>query len=215
MKKHEKKISKIHDIIKEHIKRNIKEYFIVSIVFLIGVILGIIFINNSNVKQKDEIQTYLSTFTNELNNDYKIDTTKLLTTSIINNIILTLALWFIGSTVIGIPIVFIIVGLRGFTLGYTISSIMITYSIWKGILFTFCTLFLQNIIIIPCIFALAVSGIKLYKSILRDKRKENIKIEIFRHTMLSGCIALLLVFSSLIETYISTSLLITCISVFT
>ena len=76
----------------------------------------------------------------------------------------------------------------------------------KGILFFITTMLLQNLIFIPCMLALAVSGIKLYKSIMKDKRKENIKFEIFRHTMFSFMILILLMISSVIETYISTNL---------
>lgn len=214
MKKQEKRNSKIPYILKEHIKKNIKEYLIVSIVFLIGIIIGVIFINNSGENQKLEINDYLNTFIECLNGDYEVDTSNLVKSSIINNLILALSLWFIGSTVIGIPIVYIIIGIRGFCLGYTISSVMITYSVWKGILFSICTLLLQNIIFIPCILALAVSGIKLYKSIIKDKRTQNIKVEIARHTVFSLFMAILLVISSFIEVYGSANLLTMSIKVF-
>lgn len=214
MKKLEKRNSKILSLIKEHIKKNIKAYFMVAIIFLIGLVIGVAFINNIDENQSLQIKDYLGTFIECLNTDYRIDTNSLLKSSIINNLILALALWFIGSTVIGIPVVFIVIGIRGFLLGYTISSVMITYSLWKGILFTICTLLLQNIIFIPCILALGVSGIKLYKSIIKDKRRENIKLEIVRHTIFSSFMALLLVISSLIEVYASSNLLTLCIKIF-
>lgn len=214
MRKQEKKNLKIPNIIKEHIKKNIKEYLIVSIVFLIGIIIGVMFINNADENQKIQIGEYLNSFTEALNTDYKIDTNNLLKSSIINNLLLALALWFIGSTVIGIPIVYIIIGVRGFYLGYTISSIMLTYTMWKGIFFTICTLLLQNIIFVPCILALAVSGIKLYRSIIKDKRKENIKIEIIRHTIFSLLMAMLLIASSFIEVYGSSNIVSMCIKAF-
>ena len=67
---------------------------------------------------------------------------------------------------------------------------------------------LHNIIFIPCLLLLAVSGINLYKSIIKDRRKENIKIEIIRHTVFSLIILAVMLFASLIETYISSNLLI-------
>lgn len=214
MRKQEKRNFKILDLIKEHIKKNIKEYLTVSIVFLIGIIIGVMFINNMDENKKIEVKDYLGTFTQALSTDYQVDTNNLLKNSIINNLILALALWFIGSTVIGIPIVYIIIAIKGFCLGYTISSIMLTYSLWKGILFTLCTLLLQNIIYIPVILALAVSGIKLYKSIIKDKRRENIKLEIVRHTIFSSFMAILLIGASFIETYISSNIVSLSIKVF-
>lgn len=215
MKKQEKSKGKMVYIVKEHIKKNIKEYASVSIIFLIGIIIGVIFINNIREEEKMQITDYLNTFIECLNGDYEIDNSKFLKSSIINNLLLALILWFIGSTVIGIPIVYIIIGVKGFCLGYTISSVMITYSMWKAILFNICTLLLQNIILIPCILSLAVSGIKLYKSIIKDKRTHNIKVEIARHTIFSLFISIFLVLASFLEVYGSTNLLMLCIKCFT
>lgn len=214
MRKQEKRNFKIIDLIKEHIRKNIKEYLSVCIVFLIGTIIGVMFINNVEEGQKTQITQYLGNFAEALNTDYKIDLSSLLKSSIISNLILAISLWFIGSTVIGIPIVYIIIGVRGFSLGYTISSIMITYTMWKGILFSICSLLLQNIILIPCIVALAVSGIKLYKSIIKDKRRENVKMQIIRHTIFSSFIASLMVGASFIEVYGSSNIVSLCIKMF-
>lgn len=214
MRKQEKRNFRILDLIKEHIRKNIKEYLSVCIVFLIGTIIGVMFINNVDEGQKTQITQYLGNFTQALSTDYKIDVGSLLKSSIISNLILAISLWFIGSTVIGIPIIYIIIGVRGFSLGYTISSIMITYTMGKGILFSICSLLLQNIILIPCIIALAVSGIKLYKSIIKDKRRENVKIQIVRHTIFSTFIAALMVVASFVEVYGSSNIVSLCIKMF-
>ena len=92
-------------------------------------------------------------------------------------------------------------------MGHAISSTIITFGLGKGIIFVVCSLLLQNLIFIPALLALAVTGIKVYKSIVKDKRKENIKLEIIRHTLFSIIILFLLLISALIETYISTNLL--------
>lgn len=84
----------------------------------------------------------------------------------------------------------------------------------KGTVFFLTTILLQNIIIIPVLISLAVSGMKLYKSIMKDKRKENIKLEIIRHTMVSIMLFILLAIASLVEVYISTNLLTMCINFF-
>ena len=67
-------------------------------------------------------------------------------------------------------------------------------------------MFLQNIISIPAILALGVSGNRLYKSIIKNKQRENIKIEIVRHTLFCGMMLILLIISALIEVYISSYL---------
>ena len=96
---------------------------------------------------------------------------------------------------------------RGFCLGYTIATCISIMGIPKGLIFIFISILLQNIILIPAILALAVSGFKLYKSIVKDNRKENIKLEIARHTIFSIIMLLIMFVSSLIEIFISTNLL--------
>ena len=107
----------------------------------------------------------------------------------------------------GLPIVFGIVLYRGFALGYTISTFVSTIGFSKGLLFILISILLQNMIFIPVILALGVSGFKLYKSIIKDKRKENIKLEMIRHTMFCSIMLLLLIVSSFIESFISTNIL--------
>lgn len=199
--------SKFKEIFLSHIENNIKEYIIVSIIFIIGIIIGVIFINKTSIIQREEITGYISSFTTELKSDKSVDEVKLLIDSIKKNILLAIFLWFMGSTVIGISVVYLTICFRGFCLGYTISSIILTFGIGKGILFLLSSVFLQNILFIPCILALAVSGMKLHNSIMEDKARENIKVEILRHTIFSLFILIVLMVSSLIETYISKNIL--------
>lgn len=126
-----KKSGKIKEILLQHIKNNIRQYSIVLLLFLIGLIFGVVFINNANQEQSQEIASYLSEFVNSLKENAQIDKASLLKECLISNFLLVLALWFVGSTVIGIPIVYGIVIYRGFCLGYTISSVVATLGAGK------------------------------------------------------------------------------------
>ena len=205
-----KKPSKVTEVIKSHVTENLKAYIIVSIILLIGITLGVMFVNNMSEAQAQDIQTYLQSFTGSLKEGKTVNTGELLRKSLSNNLLLVFLMWFVGSTVIGIPIVLGIVAFRGFCLGYTISTAIKIWGTGKGMLFFATTMLLQNLIAIPCIIALAVSGIKLYKSIMKDKRRENIKIEIIRHTIFSLAMLAILAISSIIETYLSANLLVLC-----
>ena len=214
MRKQEKRINKNLNIVKEYIYKNIKEYAIVSIIFLIGIIAGVIFTNHVELETKQEIASYIRTFIECLKTDYQIDSVNLLKNIIGNHIVFVFFLWFMGCTIIGLPIVYALVVYRGFSLGYTISLIIFTLGTGEGILFCIITLLMQSLIIIPSTLALSVSGMKLYKSMLKDKRKENIKIEMLRHTIFSLLILFLLIVSSVIEVYGSNNILSLCISHF-
>lgn len=194
-------------LIKQHVSNHKREYCIVALLFLIGIVIGVLWVNNMAQAEVSKIQEYLNNFITALKTDYKIDQGVLLKNGIVQYMILAVCIWFMGSTVIGIPVVYAIVAMRGFSLGYTISCIIATLGVGKGILFSVSAMLLQNIFAIPAILALAVSGIKLYQSIVKDNRRENIKVEIGRHTIFSIFMLLLLLFSSVIEVYLSSNLL--------
>ncbi len=207
-----KKTSKITNLVIKHLQENIRAYVLVCIILLIGIVLGVFFVNNMQESQKQEVQEYLVDFTQAIKDGSKIDNGMLLRKTIGNNLTFTIFMWFVGSTVIGIPIMLGMVAFRGFCLGYTVSSSIAIWGVGKGVLFFVSSMLLQNLIFIPCMLALAVSGIKLYKSIMKDKRKENIKFEIFRHTIFSLIILAVLIAAAFVETYISTTLLTYCVS---
>ncbi|MFR0922426.1 MAG: stage II sporulation protein M [Clostridia bacterium] len=107
---------RIIDAICNHVINNKKEYVLVTLIFLVGIFLGVMFINNIQEAQMAEITEYLKSFTEKLKNTEKLETYSILKTTILENVILAITLWFFGTTVIGIPIVFGIILYRGFCL---------------------------------------------------------------------------------------------------
>ena len=125
--------------------------------FIVGVFLGVMFVNNTKDEQKEEISSYIGNYISTAKEQGNISNTETLKQNIRDNILLAIGLWFAGTTLIGIPIVFGIILFRGFCLGYTISTIVIVLGLKKGIMFILTALLLQNIIFIPAIIAIAVS----------------------------------------------------------
>lgn len=214
MKRKSSAISNIKNLVLENIITYFKEYIVVTICFIVGIIAGVIFINNISDNQSNEITTYISSFLETLKTDVKFNYLELLKNSLMQNLILVLTLWFVGATLIGIPLVFGIILFRGFCLGYTISAIIHILGISKGIMFVLTTMFLHNLIFIPAIIALAVSGIRLYQTVVKNRNSESIKFAILKHSIFALIIMLLLALSSIIEIFVSTNLFCVCINIF-
>ena len=201
------KCTKIKEIAFKYVKNNSKEYILTILIFLTGLFLGIMFVNNYNEDKINIISNYINDFINTFKQTEQIDRSTLFMNSIRNDLILTIFLWISGTTIIGVPVVFGIILYRGFCLGTTIASTSIVLGFKKGIAFCFLTLFLQNLLFVPAIITIGVSSIKLYKSIISDRRKENIKTQILLHTLISIVMFFLLIFSSFLENEISVRLL--------
>lgn len=195
------------NVIVSHIESNLREYLVVSIIFIIGILIGIFFINNVSDSEYQETNSYINNFTISLKNQANISESTVLKNSLFNNLSIGILLWILSSTVIGVIIVYIIIAFKGFCFGFTISSIVLALGFKNGTIFILSSMLIQNIIVIPCILALGVSGTRVYKSIMKDREIENIKIELIRHTVFSIFIFILLIFSSILEAYISKNLL--------
>lgn len=202
------KKSKLGMILYNHINNNKREYLIITILFFIGLIAGVFYINHLQENNIEEINNYLSTLFTNIQEYENINWFDLLKKSLISNIIVVLILWFGASTIIGIPIVYGSIAIKGFSIGYTVSSIMNFGGIGNGIIISLGALLLHNIIFIPTMFSICISGIRMYKSIMKNKERENIKLEILRHTIFCIIMLLFMMISSLVETYISTNILI-------
>ena len=198
-----KRKNEVFIAIKEDILNNAKSYLIVAVIFTVGIFLGVLFINQSLAKE--EVKKYINTYIDETKNLQNGNYLEELQKDIKSNIFL---LWFAGTTIIGIPIVLGIILFRGFCLGYTIAACIFTLGKIKGLIFILLTIFLQNAIFIPAIMILGVSSIKLYMSIVKDRRKENIKLSIFKHSIISIFILFALILSSIIKVEISYRLIV-------
>lgn len=200
-----KKKSKIGMILYNHIINNKRGYFIVTILFFIGLIIGVLFINGINNTKIEEINIYLNNIVKNIKSYENINYGSLFKRSLSSNFIMIILLWFGASTIIGIPIVYSTILLKGFCMGYTISSIIACFGLGRGILISISIMLLHNIIFVPAMLATSVSGIKLYQSIMKNKDRDNIKIEILRHTIFCIFMFILILLSSIIEVYVSTN----------
>ncbi len=153
-------MSKIGTILYNHILKNKREYLIILILFFIGIILGVLFANSLNEEEFKEVSDYLNNLVLKIKESENINLFFLLKKSIIYNLCIAILLWFGATTIAGIPIVHGTIMLKGFSLGYTISSIISCFGIGKGLIIVLSVLILHNIIFLPTIFAISISRYK-------------------------------------------------------
>ena len=177
----------------------------IVLVFLIGIIIGMIFINHTSNDEILKITSYI----NDLKENIKtgnINSFSCLIESLKQNCIIVLLIWVLGSTIIGSFFIYFVILYKGFSIGYTVSAIIASLGIRRGSVFVFSFLFMQNIILLPALFILAKSGLKVYIRIM--KNHVDIKTELIRHLIIMLIVLIISVVSSIVEVYISTNLLI-------
>ena len=192
-------------VLLNYINNNKKNLFIIIILFCIGVAIGIIFINNTEDTQKNDIRDCINNLIINVPNYNNIEKIKLLSFSIKNNLILIIIIWFLGCTIIGGPIIYVVILYKGISIGYTISALIAVLGIKIGTIIALLALSIHNIIYLPVFFIIAENGIKLYKGIY--KKCINIKEEFIKHTIALLITSGIAILSSFIEVYCSTNLL--------
>lgn len=148
-------------VLLEYIIRNKKNFIIIITVFCIGILGGVIFINNSNETQKIEISNYIGELVNNIKNSQNVDRLDLLIISIKQNLFFILLVWFLGCTIIGGMFIYIAIIYKGFAIGYTISALIAVLGVKQGTIVALISLVLQNIIFLPALFLIAENRNKI------------------------------------------------------
>ncbi|MBR3325129.1 MAG: stage II sporulation protein M [Clostridia bacterium] len=191
------------ETIENHFKENYKSYLYYMLVFIIGVTIGIIAVNNLNIENKEKINNYLIEFSRNIKEQNNINYGLLLKHSISNNIkfigiliILSLSIWRKLSTSI-------LIGYKGFSLGYAISSVILILGMGKGIVFNISLILLSEIIFIPTIIFTGIFCINNYNQIIKSRTKN---ISLIKYIIVFMLIIFSSILSSLIKTFLSTNL---------
>lgn len=203
-----RRIKEVSIILCNHVKSNKRDYLILSIIFILGLMIGVIMINNSTDASKAELEGYIRSFVENVGNEkFEIDKGKLIKNTIISNLKIVVAIWLAGTTIIGIPCIYLIMIYKGISIGYTISAIMCVLGSWQGFSISFVLVFLNNLIIIPIILMLNVSSLNVYRTLIRKDKSSSIRQEMIRHTLLCIILSIPIMLIVTISCYISSEMI--------
>ena len=148
-------------IVLDYISKYKATYMIIASLFLIGVLMGVIYINIANQEKIENLSLYVYELINNVkNNIYKTPMNSIIN-SIFKNSREIIIIWFLGCTVIGGIFIYIAVIYKGFSIGYTISALIAVLGIKQGALISITSLLLQNIIFLPAFFIIAENRNKI------------------------------------------------------
>lgn len=187
------------------IRKSNKLILKLMIISIISVLIGIFYIailsNSNKVLIKENLETYFESLN-------KLNYIKALIKCLTSNMITISSIWLLGISIIGVFLIIIILIIKSFALGFTISSLIYFYKL-KGII-------ISIIYIIPLIINLFVIIILSYYGIIFSKNLNRLlflKKEVNFKNIMRKYIKILLfsticiVISSLIEIYIVPNIL--------
>lgn len=203
-------MKKIIKYLNETIKKEKNILIFILITFFLGLILGSLFINFITEDDKkllvEQLELFLSNVKNLTKDVFGI---KVFSGEILNNGFQLFIIFVLGISMIGLPVVIIIMFFKGFMLGTTLATIILKYQ-FKGIIGSFLYVFpcyIFNIIIYIFISFFAVhASIKFLKALLK---KDNLNFKsFFGRYLLSFIISLfLMIIVCLLDAYLTPVLL--------
>lgn len=185
-------------LIFEYIKKYKLTYIGIVIIFIIGMLIGIVLSFRTSDDEKQEIESYISESIQNLK-DNKDEKQEIFISTFTQNIKFIFIVWILGCTIIAGFIIYFLMIYKGFLIGYIISIIINLFGFKQGLNFLNVLLIIQNIVILPVVFLLATSGIRLYKEILN--KDSDLKYEIIRHTVIGAFSVAVVIIASCLEAY--------------
>lgn len=188
----------------------------VIFIILLGIVSGTLFLLALNETDKELVVNQITNFMTNIN-DNNINNFNAFKNGIVENLIFVILIWVLGMSIIGIIFNIFAVYLKGFMVGFTLSSFFLVYK-FKGLLAGSIYLIPSGIIYIIISLILGVYSVMLtaylWKVIfLKDKSNSVSRFLKKYFLILIICIILVLV-SSLCEAYVIPSLLKLAIKVF-
>lgn len=179
----------------KYIRKNFIIYIVILSVYFIGFLLGIGAFNN-NIIIDDAASSELSIFILEKLESISLKKSDAINDYIKQDFIDLIVISILSFSIIGIPIMIILLFIKALSLGITISALIHVTGVGSGLSFSILMFMLPTLLKIFAILMLICSSIKFTENII--KYKKEIKYEIIRHAFVN---AITLIFFLVIVSY--------------
>ena len=183
-------------LILEYIKKYKFTYIGIIVIFIIGVVFGIVVSFKTSDNDKTEIKEYVEDSLEVVDENKQ----NIFVQTFIQNSKFSLIVFLFGCTVIAGFAIYILMIYKGFLIGYITSIFINIFGLSQGFAYSVKLLLVQNILFLPIVFLLATSGIRLCKGMI--KKDIDLKYEILRHFIIFIINLVVIVVISCLESYI-------------
>lgn len=197
-------LDSLNDTIKRHLADNIWIYLIIIFMFIFGISLGSLTVNNIDEVTKTDARTYLEGFL-DLASKNELQSTNILKQSIKFNLYFSVVIFFSGLIYIGILFIPILVAFRGFCIGFSIAFLTENFGS-NGFLLSIGSVLPQNFIYVPVIIVMGAMGLNYSLWAFKNKyfKKFGSVPSLFTaYAFSSFVLFILLIAGSIVEAYIT------------
>mgnify|MGYP001158988786 CR=1 FL=1 len=169
---------KYHKVAANHFREYSSIYLFVIVLFLMGVIFGAVIVNSLSFTQKEDLFYYLSQFFGQAADGEFNAPKDLFIQSFFHNSKFIGLIWILGISIIGLPIILIMLFIKGVTVGFTVGF-LVNQMGWNGFLLSFVSILPQNLIIIPVFIIMAALSVMFSLRMIRNQFMKKISQPVF------------------------------------
>ncbi|UTR09542.1 stage II sporulation protein M [Evansella sp. LMS18] len=192
-----------------HIEEHRSIYMFSIVLLSMGVIFGAVIVNSLGLTQKSELYNYLSLFFSQVEVGEFAVPAEIFSGTFSHYIKYLGLMWVLGLSVIGLPIIFILLFLKGLVIGFTVGF-LVNQMGFDGFLLAFAAIFPQNLMLIPVFITVTVFAasfsIKVWRQIT-TKNQEPIFRHFLMYTIFLAATAAAIAVVSAYEAYLSPAIM--------
>ncbi|WP_088102356.1 stage II sporulation protein M [Halalkalibacter urbisdiaboli] len=200
----------LRDTVLRHIEENRSIYIFTTVLFLIGIVFGAIVVNSLSLTQKHDLYKYLSQFFGQVSEGQVANSSEMFTQSFAHYAKYFGLMWILGLSIIGLPIILILLFLKGVVVGFTVGFLVNQMGM-AGFFLSFVSIMPQNFILVPAFVIVGTASVSFCLKMIRQQfmKKSNVPIfpQFIKYSLLILCVGAALAFASGFEAYISPTLM--------
>ncbi|MDN5375388.1 MAG: stage sporulation protein [Thermacetogenium sp.] len=173
-------------------------------IFLSGLVWGALALHNLNPLFQEDLSRYLAAFLQgvEADSGSRLADIKAWYEIVKTQTVVLGLLWFLGLTVLGTPLILLVIGGRGFILGFTVGF-LVQERAGQGLLLALITVLPQNLFYVPAFLGGGILSVYYSLTLLRGLRGAAVSLRLGVYSLLFLFFMLFVLAGAWIEAYMA------------
>lgn len=201
--------TRIGQTIQVYAKEHQSLYWFTIVLFTMGIIFGAVIVNSLPLSQREDLFGFLQFFFSSLGEKGIPEPSSHFQQSFGHYAKTVGIMWVLGLSIIGLPMILLLLFLKGVVVGFTVGFLVAQLQ-WKGVTFAMMGVLPQNLLVVPALIIVGVSGIsfslRLIKTRLLSKRDVILPHFVGYSVLVISMLAVLTI-AALFESFVSPKLM--------
>ncbi len=180
-------------------------FLFITVFLFAGIFFGAAVVGQISTDQADHLSAYFNSFLEHVTTS-SVSEQLFFRQNIFNSLYIIIAMYILGLTVIGIPLVLVAVFAKGFVIGFTIGFLVREKAL-KGFVFALISVLPHNLLVIPAVIVGGVAALSFSALLLRrrfqPRTTTGIRSYLGAYTALMLVLCVITGAAGLLETYVT------------